>query len=181
MVIPSNIAEPLTILGVFAHPDDEGFGSGGTLAMLVDKGHRVSLICATNGDVGEISDPALATPENLGQVRQQEMRDAMKVTGVKDVRFLGYRDSGMDGTPDNDNPNSLYRPHRWLRPSRPHYRLPTHHGGDRSPVQWRRPPSDPLLCLFPPQQFPTHVERDAGRRGEAAFRQRGRRGDGHAR
>ena len=109
MVIPSNSAEPLTILGVFAHPDDEGFGSGGTLAMLVDKGHRVSLICATNGDVGEISDPALATPENLGQVRQQEMRDAMKVTGVKDVRFLGYRDSGMDGTPDNDNPNSLYQ------------------------------------------------------------------------
>ena len=101
--------EPLTILGVFAHPDDEGFGSGGTLAMLVDKGHRVTVVCATNGDVGEISDPALATPENLGQVRQQELLAAMKVTGVKDVRFLGYRDSGMDGTPDNDNPDSLYQ------------------------------------------------------------------------
>ncbi len=111
MVKPSNGAEPLTILGVFAHPDDEGFGAGGTLAMLVDKGNHVTLICATNGDVGEISDPALATPETLGQVRQQEMLEAMKVTGVKDVRFLGYRDSGMVGTPDNDNPNSLNQAH----------------------------------------------------------------------
>lgn len=101
--------QQLNILGVFAHPDDEGFGSGGTLAMLVDKGHRVTLVCATNGDVGEISDPELATPENLGQVRQQEMLNAMKVTGVEDVRFLGYRDSGMDGTPDNENPDSLYQ------------------------------------------------------------------------
>ena len=67
------------------------------------------MVCATNGDVGEISDPALATPETLGQVRQQELRDAMAVTGFGDIRFLNYRDSGMDGTPDNDHPNSLFR------------------------------------------------------------------------
>ncbi|MCI0898372.1 MAG: PIG-L family deacetylase, partial [Chloroflexi bacterium] len=59
----------LTVLCLFAHPDDEGFGSGGTLAGLVRKGHKVTVVCVTNGDVGEISDPALATPENLGQVR----------------------------------------------------------------------------------------------------------------
>jgi len=99
----------LTVLGIFAHPDDEAFGSGGTLAELVQKGHRVTTVCATNGDVGEISDPALATPENLWQVRQGELRDAMAVTGISDVRFLGYRDSGMDGTPDNDNPASMFR------------------------------------------------------------------------
>ena len=99
----------LTVLGIFAHPDDEAFGSGGTLAELVQKGHRVTTVCATNGDVGEISDPELATPENLWQVRQGELRDAMAVTGISDVRFLGYRDSGMDGTPDNDNPASMFR------------------------------------------------------------------------
>jgi LmbE family N-acetylglucosaminyl deacetylase len=99
----------LSVLGCFAHPDDEGFGSGGTLAMLVDRGARVTLVCATNGDVGEISDPALATPKNLYQVRQEELRDAMTVTGVQDVRFLDYRDSGMDGTSDNNHPDSLYQ------------------------------------------------------------------------
>lgn len=99
----------LTVLAAFAHPDDEGFGSGGTLAMLVSRGARVTLVCATNGDVGEISDPSLATPENLCQVRQEELRRAMRVTGVPDVRFLNYRDSGMAGTPDNLHPNSLHQ------------------------------------------------------------------------
>lgn len=99
----------LRLLAAFAHPDDEGFGSGGTLAKLVERGAHVTLVCATNGDVGEISDPALATPENLGQVRQQELRNAMDVTGVKDVRFLNYRDSGMVGTPENDHPDSLHQ------------------------------------------------------------------------
>jgi len=99
----------LSVLGVFAHPDDEGFGCGGTLAMLVDRGARITLVCVTNGDVGEISDPALATPENLYLVRQEELRQAMAVTGVQDIRFLGYRDSGMEGTADNDHPDSLYQ------------------------------------------------------------------------
>ena len=100
---------PLTVLAVFAHPDDEGFGCGGTLAALVAGGHKVTLICATNGDVGEISDPELATPENLWQVRQGELRTAMDVTGIKDVRFLEYRDSGMAGTEDNDHSASLFQ------------------------------------------------------------------------
>lgn len=99
----------MTVLAIFAHPDDEGFGCGGTLAALVAGGHRVTLVCATNGDVGEISDPALATPENLWQVRQGELRDAMDVTGIEDVRFLNYRDSGMPGWEDNDHPNSLFQ------------------------------------------------------------------------
>ena len=48
--------------------------------MLAAGGARVTLVCATNGDVGEISDPALATPENLWQVRKQELRNAMDIT-----------------------------------------------------------------------------------------------------
>jgi LmbE family N-acetylglucosaminyl deacetylase len=99
----------LSVLACFAHPDDEGFGSGGTLAMLAARGAHVTLVCATNGDVGEISDPALATPETLAQVRQEELRKAMAVTGVQDLRFLNYRDSGMAGTEDNNHPNSLHQ------------------------------------------------------------------------
>lgn len=103
------LSSTLTVLAVFAHPDDEGFGCGGTLAALVADGHRVTLICATNGDVGEISDPALATRETLPAVRQGELRAAMDLTGILDVRFLNYRDSGMPGWEDNEHPRSLFQ------------------------------------------------------------------------
>ncbi|MCY3690402.1 MAG: PIG-L family deacetylase, partial [Chloroflexi bacterium] len=96
----------LSVLACFAHPDDEGFASGGLLAKLAAGGARVTLVCATNGDLGEISDPSLATPENLWQVRQQELRNAMAITGIDDLRFLDYRDSGMDGWDDNNHPNA---------------------------------------------------------------------------
>ena len=107
MPSPTKDLSGLSVLAAFAHPDDEGFGFGGTLAMLASRGARITLVCATNGDVGEISDPALATPENLAQVRQEELRQAMTVTGIADVRFLNYRDSGMDGTANNSHPASL--------------------------------------------------------------------------
>lgn len=90
-----------SLLAAFAHPDDEAFGSGGTLARYASNGVHVSLVCATNGDVGEIADPALATPETLATVRQAELRCAAQALGVAEVIFLGYRDSGMAGTPDN--------------------------------------------------------------------------------
>ncbi|HJO83917.1 MAG TPA: PIG-L deacetylase family protein [SAR202 cluster bacterium] len=96
-----------TLLAVFAHPDDEAFGSGGMLALNAAKGHCVALVTATRGEVGEISDTALATPENLGQVREGELRAAADALGVEDLTILGYRDSGMDGTDDNANPTAL--------------------------------------------------------------------------
>ena len=100
---------PQTVLIVIAHPDDEAAAIGGTIARLVEDGHRVSVVCATRGEAGEIADPALATPATLGEVREQELREAMRVLGVGDVRFLDYRDSGMEGTPENDDPRSLFQ------------------------------------------------------------------------
>jgi LmbE family N-acetylglucosaminyl deacetylase len=99
---------PKSVLVAFAHPDDESLSTG-TLARLVAEGHAVTVACATRGEVGEISDPALATPETLGAVREQELRDAMAELNVHDVRFLDYRDSGMEGTPENDDPRSLFQ------------------------------------------------------------------------
>jgi len=80
-------------LAILAHPDDEAFGAAGSFATLTDDGARVTLVCATRGEVGEISDPALATPETLGAVREKELFTAMSKVGVSDVRFLDYRDS----------------------------------------------------------------------------------------
>ena len=88
------------LLGAFAHPDDEGIVSG-ALLQYSTSGVETGLVCATRGEVGEIADPALATPENLGQVREGEMRAAAEVLGVHNLWFLDYRDSGMAGTPEN--------------------------------------------------------------------------------
>jgi N-acetyl-1-D-myo-inositol-2-amino-2-deoxy-alpha-D-glucopyranoside deacetylase len=92
----------LTLMAVFAHPDDESFGSGGSLARYgADPDIRVVLVCATRGEAGEISDSQLATPERLGEVREGELRCACRALGVDELHFLDYRDSGMAGTPDN--------------------------------------------------------------------------------
>lgn len=98
-----------TLLAVYAHPDDEVFGAGGTLARYASQGAKVVLACATRGEVGEISDPSLATPETLGEVRERELWQAGKALGITDIRFLGYRDSGMAGTPENDDPRCYHR------------------------------------------------------------------------
>jgi mycothiol S-conjugate amidase len=90
-----------TILACFAHPDDEAFGAAGLLTHYARQGIRVVLVCATRGEEGEISDPSLATPENLAQVREEEMRCAAKTIGADELILLDYRDSGMAGTNAN--------------------------------------------------------------------------------
>jgi LmbE family N-acetylglucosaminyl deacetylase len=97
-------AWPLRLMAIFAHPDDEVFSCGGVMALNKERGIHNTLICATKGEVGEISSAELATPANLGVVREQELRDAAKLMGVDKLYFLGYRDSGMAGTDDNQHP-----------------------------------------------------------------------------
>ena len=103
----SLLAMAITLLTVFAHPDDESFICGGTIAEYASQGVRVVSVCATRGEVGITSDPALATRDTLGRVREQELQEASRVLGVAELHLLGYRDSGMEGTPENRDPRSL--------------------------------------------------------------------------
>lgn len=96
------------LLAVLAHPDDES-GISGTLASAVARGWRVVVACATLGEAGEIADPALATPENLGEVREVELHAALEALGVHELRLLGYCDSGMPGSALNERESSLHR------------------------------------------------------------------------
>jgi N-acetyl-1-D-myo-inositol-2-amino-2-deoxy-alpha-D-glucopyranoside deacetylase len=95
------------LLAVHAHPDDECIGTGGILARYSAAGVRTVLLTCTDGAVGEISDPSLATPENLAEVRAHELDEAVRILGVNRLVKLGYRDSGMAGTADNQNPASF--------------------------------------------------------------------------
>lgn len=96
-----------SLLAVFAHPDDEAFGTGGTLATYAAQGVEVTVVSATRGEAGEIADPTLAKMETLGQVRELELRCAAQVLGIEEPIFLGYRDSGMAGTPENEHPQAF--------------------------------------------------------------------------
>lgn len=96
-----------TLLAAFAHPDDESFGVGGTLALYARRGVRVVLVCATRGEAGEIADPSLATRTTLPAVREMELRCAAQTLGVDTLYILGYRDSGMPGAPENNDPRAF--------------------------------------------------------------------------
>lgn len=95
------------VVAVFAHPDDEAFTIGGVLSAFADRGAAVTLITATRGEEGEISHPSLATSDNLGEVREQELLDAAAILGIGTIRFLDFRDSGMYGATSNGNPNAF--------------------------------------------------------------------------
>ena len=101
------MAERLTLMTVHAHPDDEAISTGGVLARYSDEGLGTVLVTCTGGEVGEIADAGLASPETLGAVRERELRAACEIMGVGSLHLLGYRDSGMAGTADNNHPASF--------------------------------------------------------------------------
>jgi len=87
-------AEPLSLLAVKPHPDDEAITMGGTLARYSAEGVRTTLVTATRGEVGEILDkdldPVEAAPR-LASIREAELRRACEIMGVGELVFLGLR------------------------------------------------------------------------------------------
>jgi mycothiol S-conjugate amidase len=97
-----------TLLGVFAHPDDESFGPGGTLARYAGEGYDVHVIIATDGIAGSVeASTTIQDHETLAQIRSNELANAAVALGVTTIWSLPYRDSGMRGTPDNEHPDAL--------------------------------------------------------------------------
>jgi N-acetyl-1-D-myo-inositol-2-amino-2-deoxy-alpha-D-glucopyranoside deacetylase len=124
--------QPLTLMVVHAHPDDEVIGTGGVLCRYGDEGVRTVLVTATLGEEGEIVDAELNTPEvraDLGAVRRAELERAVAILGVSRLELLGYRDSGMAGAESNRHPacfnsadmdDATQRLVRLVRSHRPH-------------------------------------------------------------
>src|SRR6476659_2426681 len=104
------MAEPLCILQVHAHPDDESSKGAGTVARYHDEGVRTVLVCCTGGEEGDILNPALDLPEvreRLADVRREELATATKIIGYDEVIMLGYRDSGMPDSEANARPEAF--------------------------------------------------------------------------
>src|SRR5260370_1447470 len=90
------------VLIALAHPDDESFGLGSLIGKLVAQGVEVTLICATNGEVGSVDEKYMQGHASVAEVRLAELDCAAKVLGFKEVILFGYRDSGMMGTSENN-------------------------------------------------------------------------------
>ena len=103
----------LTFLAVHAHPDDEATSTGGVYRLLADQGVRTVLVTCTNGECGD--DPEGAKPDAdhhdgdlVAAVRAKELDQAVEVLGIDRLVRLGYRDSGMMGWPQNDDPECFW-------------------------------------------------------------------------
>lgn len=99
--------EKRKLLVVMAHPDDETFGTGGTLAYYASKDVEVHLICATRGEVGDVEPELLEGFDSIADLRESELRCAAETLGISQVHMLDYRDSGMPGSIDNVHPQAL--------------------------------------------------------------------------
>jgi N-acetyl-1-D-myo-inositol-2-amino-2-deoxy-alpha-D-glucopyranoside deacetylase len=102
------------LLLVHAHPDDECFGTGGLIARTIAEGRRVDLVTCTGGEEGEIHDPDLDAEEakpRLREIRREELECSVRALGGGNLRLhlLGYRDSGMMGTPSNERADVFWR------------------------------------------------------------------------
>jgi N-acetyl-1-D-myo-inositol-2-amino-2-deoxy-alpha-D-glucopyranoside deacetylase len=99
-----------TLMLVHAHPDDEAISTGGVMMKAKSHGHRVVLVTATRGEVGEIynMDEESSRP-HLGEIRTEELKAAGEILGADRIELLGYRDSGMVDTADNKDPRSFHQ------------------------------------------------------------------------
>jgi mycothiol S-conjugate amidase len=101
------VPDPLCLLAVHAHPDDESSKGAGTVALYHSEGVHTVLVCCTGGEEGEVLNPALDTPEvhaRIAELRREELARAAEIIGYDEVVMLGYRDSGMAGSDSNANP-----------------------------------------------------------------------------
>src|SRR6202161_2332242 len=98
------------MLTVHAHPDDEASKGAASVARYHAEGVHTVLVCCTGGEEGDILNPAMDTPEvraNLGAIRLGELETSAAIIGYDELVMLGYRDSGMKGTPANERPDSF--------------------------------------------------------------------------
>src|SRR5665648_3573 len=104
----------MQMLLMFAHPDDESFALGGTIAKYAEQGVNVTLVSATKGEAGKAA--GFCKPEELGALREKELHSAAGILGISNVIFLGYRDKEVPIAPPLEIVEKLVRIIREVRP-----------------------------------------------------------------
>jgi len=104
------------LLAVLAHPDDETFRCGGTLALLSRRGMRVQVLSATRGEAGSCGDPPLCSHDELPGVRERELRCACAALGIEPPLFLEYPDGGLAAVREEEAVEQVMAAVRVVRP-----------------------------------------------------------------
>jgi LmbE family N-acetylglucosaminyl deacetylase len=104
-----------TLLGIWAHPDDEAYLSAGLMARVRDAGGRVAVVTATRGEVGT-ADPERWPRERLAPLRERELLESLAAVGVREHYWLGYRDGELPDVPVDDAVSRIVRLLRTIRP-----------------------------------------------------------------
>ena len=117
----SRTGEPLCLMTIHAHPDDEASKGAPTVARYYDEGVRTVLVCCTGGEEGDLQNPALREPgqifhgltpeqekEMMAQIRPHELQQSVEAIGFSSLHMLGYRDSGMAGSEANNHPDCFH-------------------------------------------------------------------------
>ncbi|MEW5874351.1 MAG: PIG-L deacetylase family protein [Candidatus Zixiibacteriota bacterium] len=107
----------LKLMCILAHPDDESLGMGGTLARYAGEGVQTYVVTATRGERGRYGDDGERPPlDVVGQRREQELRAAARVLGVREVSFLDYIDGDLDQADPEEAVAKIVREIRRVRP-----------------------------------------------------------------
>jgi bacillithiol biosynthesis deacetylase BshB2 len=123
-VIPVN---QRTVLAVFPHPDDESFSKAGALALEAQAGARITLICATSGQMGRrMGKPFFANRETLPLIREQELQEACRVIGIQDVRLWRMRDKTLQFEDPEELADRVFAVIQEVRPYRIYTYYPEH-------------------------------------------------------
>ena len=117
-----DVTDPLCLLTVHAHPDDEASKGAPTIARYAELGVRAVLVCCTGGEEGDLHNPALREPGGplhgmstdeeraaIAAMRPLELARSAEIIGFHAVEMLGYRDSGMLGAASNDHPDCFHQ------------------------------------------------------------------------
>jgi len=111
------MTQPLRLMAVLAHPDDESLGTGGTLAHYAQQGVETYVVSATRGEAGRFHEnQPRPSNEEVARVREQELRAAASVLGVRDVAILDYKDKELDQVDPIDAVTRIVREVRRVRP-----------------------------------------------------------------
>lgn len=105
-----------TLLLVFAHPDDESFITGGTIATYADLGWNIELLCATRGDAGQSALHDSISRRDLGDIRDAELAEAAKILGIANVMQMSYKDGALKNIPPGEIEEKIYKHMRYVTP-----------------------------------------------------------------
>lgn len=96
-------------MGIWAHPDDETWGSAGVMAAAIDNGQKVVCVVATKGEAGKTAHPDNSSKQSVSQIREDELKNALNIIGIDDLRLMNYSDGHLEEVSEENAVTNLLK------------------------------------------------------------------------